>query len=153
MKNGFININSISIIQRSSYQFQYQYQFCYFCLSIFPYQCIVHLWLEPCSLASRFCAWQTWEAVGLVWKGRKAFCQNQRDLGHHYPETKGRGLARLDWVLSVSFQVPRNGRLWAPFEYGNTACAHFKVIIHLQLYASCLLGKEKTYNYVTISYV
>ena len=43
MNKGLININSISIIQKSSYQCQYKYQYCHFCLSIFPYQCIVHL--------------------------------------------------------------------------------------------------------------
>ena len=41
MNKSLININSISIIQKSSYQYQYQY--CHFCLSIFPYQSIVHL--------------------------------------------------------------------------------------------------------------
>ena len=45
IKKGLININSISIIHKSSYQFQYQYQYRYFFLSIFAYQCIVHLWL------------------------------------------------------------------------------------------------------------
>ena len=44
MKKGHININSISIIKKSSSQCQYQYQYCHFYLSIFPYQCIVHLW-------------------------------------------------------------------------------------------------------------
>ena len=38
---------SISIIRTSSYQFQYQ--FCYFCLSIFPYQCIERLWLKKAT--------------------------------------------------------------------------------------------------------
>ena len=47
MKKGHININSISIIRKSSSQCQYQYQYCHFYLSIFPYQCIVHLWHRP----------------------------------------------------------------------------------------------------------
>ena len=36
----------MSIIQKSSYQFQYEY--CQFCLSIFSYQCIVHLCFKVC---------------------------------------------------------------------------------------------------------
>ena len=47
MKKGHININSISIIRKSSSQCQYQYQYCHFYLSIFPYQCIVHLLKTP----------------------------------------------------------------------------------------------------------
>ena len=45
----------ISIIRTFFYQFQYQYQYCHFCLSIFPYQCIViHSICEDSPLLSFF---------------------------------------------------------------------------------------------------